>query len=61
MATKMEDFMTKYVISYNTGYIEAILYILLAKLMIRNSAHMPGAIGLFPTSEKFKMAPKMAA
>ena len=38
MAAKMADFMQKYVNSYNAGYIEAILQILMAKLTFLNTA-----------------------
>src|SRR5208282_2103768 len=38
MAAKMADFMQKYVNSYNTGYIEAILQMLMAKLTFLNTA-----------------------
>ena len=41
--TKMADFMQKYVHSYNAGYIEAILQIVMANVMFRNTAQARAA------------------
>ena len=38
MAAKMADFMQKNVYSYNSGYIEAIFQMLMAKVMFLNTA-----------------------
>ena len=44
MAAKMADFMQKYVHeSYNAGYIEAILQIVMANVMLRNTAQVRAA------------------
>jgi hypothetical protein len=49
MATKMADFMQKYVQSYNTGYIEAILQIIKSDVLEHstNQGSSPEAIELF--------------